>query len=228
MNKAYFRDLRNATEKLSKWSRNQKVFGYFDNLDKSRKKNKNDRIYEFYCFMRIAKDLKHNYYLRLENTGVAGLAFPMTPGYKNEFCYYSLLDTSSGVEKYQLCYGIKIELSFASRTKHAVDISIQKAGASITPDENDVKIIMDAKFSKKANTKMSKQNISYFGQWVKDLDVETASRSGVQFDSLTDLKANCLITNAECQDVHEDYCKHLKVKQIGKFDCGSRTYDVVG
>lgn len=55
MSKADLRRLRDATEKLSKWSRNGKVFGYFGELDALKGKNRGDRIYEFFCFLKVAK-----------------------------------------------------------------------------------------------------------------------------------------------------------------------------
>jgi len=228
MSKANLRRLRDATEKLSKWSRNGKVFGYFGELDALKGKNQGDRIYEFFCFLRVAKDLKQNYHLRLSNTVNAKKVFPMSPAYKPDYCYYSVIDKASQNEVYQLCYGTKVALTYAPKTTHALDISIQKANASLTPNECDVVMIMDAKFSAKPNSKISKQNISYFGQWVNDLGVQSAATSRVRFTDLASMKGNCLISNALVQDDHDDYCRHLCVKQVGEFDCGNDSFTVIG
>lgn len=113
----------------------------------------------------------------------------MRPAPKADYCYYSVIDKSTQKEIFQLCYGTEVNLSFANQTTHGLDISIQKAKSTLTPNENDVVMIMDAKYSAKSDSKISKQNISYFGQWVRDLGVENAAKSKLQFDELILSKA---------------------------------------
>src|SRR5690606_29067779 len=107
-----FEQLLKKTEKLSNWDKSGKCFGHFQILEKLGSKKKiHDRIYEFYCFLRILEDLKQNYKIELINNPINDQIFPQAPGKKENYSYFKLSMKSDSSSGFQVCFGTKIGLS---------------------------------------------------------------------------------------------------------------------
>jgi len=219
----YLKSLRNSIEKLSKWESTGKAFGFIDGVS-----DKNpDYIYEFFCAMKILKDLAKNHKIKLV-PGQSGFKFPQKPGDKVEWAKFLIQDKTTKKKLFQFCLGVKIKISASPLTTFGADISFQKANASNDPYETDMILIMDAKYKKKNDTKLDIGTIREFAQCVKDMNVPKGIRGLLQFNKLVDLQSNCLFTNGEGNALHKQYCKNNKLKQVGRFDCDGRTMDVIG
>ncbi len=166
MAKSYLKDLRDSIEKLSKWERSGRAFGFIESVS-----NKNpDYIYEFYCAMRVLKDLKTNYKIKLV-PGNLGYVFPKKPQEKIDYAKFLIKDKLTDKVLFQFCLGVKVQISSSPATTFGADISFQKSNASDTPDETDMVLIMDAKYKKSKATKLDISTIREFAKCVTDMDV---------------------------------------------------------
>lgn len=225
MNFEDIKKLRTATEKLTRWETTGQAFGHFDNI-KSTSKGYN--IYEFYCCMRIVKDLQLHYNVNLI-AGIRGKnVFPESPAPKYGWAYFEIFPKKHKVSSYQICFGSNIKLSTSPDTTCAPDISFQNINSSADPDENEVLLLMDAKFKKDRDTKFSIGTIREFITMINDLQTKSAASIDLKFNLLNDLKANCLLSNGKVIDKHKQYCTNNKVIQIGTFVHDNTTFDVVG
>ncbi len=221
--KQYIGQLKKSIETLSKWESSGKAFGYFEKI----KNKKADRLYEFFCYMKIMDDLKNRYNIELvEDTN--GKIFPQSPAAKSGWSKFILKDKESGKVLFQVCFGTKIKLSTSPMTPFAADISFQKSTASDDPDENDVELIMDAKYKTDNLQSLEISTIREFAKCADDLGVSEAETALFEFDKLKALKGNCLLTNGRAINDHEQYCKNNKVKQVGSFDCNGGSFNVIG
>jgi len=228
MNKAELKKLKIATEKLTKWESSGKAFGHYHVLEaKSTNTDGADRLYEFWCLMRVMVDFKNNYNVELVSGIPAGKIFPQAPSLKKGWPYFKIEMTSDPSNKYQVCYGTKIKLSRAPKTTIAPDISIQKHDATDDPDESMVELIMDAKFKYNNTSALQIDQLHGFIQRVNALETQNADTLALLFSTLNDIKSNCLLTNGQALAEQEDYCKLNKIKQVEKFDIGN-TYNTIG
>ncbi len=225
MNLEDIKKLKTATEKLTKWETTGQAFGHFDNI-KSTPKGYN--IYEFFCCMRIVKDLQQHYNVKLIPSTRGNSIFPESPAPKNGWAYFEIRPKKLNVKSYQICFGSNIKLSSSPDTTCAPDISVQKINSSTDPDENEVELIMDAKFKKDRNTKFSISTIREFITMINDLQTNNATSIDLEFNLLTDLKANCLLSNGKVIAKHKQYCTNNKVIQVGTFVHDSPNFDVIG
>lgn len=210
--------LREATEKLSYWESSKRVFGHIDFLDRKR----TDRMYEFYCLMRIIGELLANNTIELIPNADGKRLFPFGPAKKPGWSKFIVTTKDVPALKFQVCYGTEIKLSSSPTTTIAPDISIQKIDATDDPDETQIEMIMDAQYKEDENKKLDIKTIREFAQCVRDLEVEPASALSLKFDSLKSMPSNTLLTNAHAIEKHGPYCKHRKIVQIGDFDCDGR------
>lgn len=221
--------LKNATLNLTKWESSGKAFGHFQIIAKNATKTAGaDRIYEFYCLMRILDDLRANYNVTLQPGTIAGKIFPMAPSAKKGWPYFLIINKKINSNKYQVCYGTKIKLSTAPLTKIAPDITFQKSDSTDDPDETMVELIMDAKFKYDSNHALSIEQIHAFIQRVNALQTTGADTITLVFNSLGNLKSNCLLTNGCTVNRHQQYCVNSKIKQVGKFDTQGSVLNVIG
>ncbi len=227
--KAYIRSLKTATEKLTTWEDTGKAFGHLGVLDTVADENrKSDRLYEFYCLMRVLEDLSHFYDIELIPSKYGINEFPQSPGEKQNFAKFEVHKKGNSANAYQVCFGTKIRLSFAGGTTVSPDISFQAIDATDDPDESMVELILDAKYRNDPSRALSIETIRGFSAIVEDLGISRASSLPLSFAALSSIKGNCLLTNGEVIFRHEAYCKHRSMKQVGKFDLGGNPIDVVG
>lgn len=228
MNKTQLRQLKAATAKLTKWDSSKKAFGHFKVIrDKATNTKGADRIYEFYCLMRILEDLMVNYNISLKPGTRTDKIFPEAPSPKKGWPYFMIQQKAGRPNKFQVCYGTEIKLSRALKTTIGPDISIQKYDATDDPDESMVELIMDAKFKYKNTSALQIDQLHGFMQRVNALETKNADTIALQFDLLKDIKANCLLTNGKALVDQDDYCKLNKIKQVEKFDIGTK-FNTIG
>jgi len=228
MTKTEIKKLKIVVEKLTKWESSGKAFGHFNVLVEHATHLKGaDRLYEFFCFMKILENLSKNYKIILQPGTKSGKIFPVAPGNKKYWVYFKAEHNTDPTNKYQICYGTKIKLRKAPKTSFAPDISIQKYDSTEDPDETMVELIMDAKFKFKNTDTLPIIQLNDFIQRVTALETINADSISLQFSSLLGLKGNCLLTNGNALNGHETYCKIYKIKQVEKFDTES-CYNVVG
>lgn len=222
--KQYINQLKKSIENLSKWESSGKAFGHFKKINNKYP----DRLYEFYCYIRIIDDLRNSYSVKLI-PGTRKIIFPQKSAKKNGgWARFDLKDINTGEILFQICFGTKVKISSSPKTTFAADISFQKSDATNDPDENDVELIMDAKYKESNLTKLDIETIKEFAKSVQDFGVQTIKAKKFKFDNLKEIEVNCLITNGRTIDIHEQYCKNNCVQQVGSFDCDGRKFDVVG
>lgn len=228
MTKDELKRLKVATQKLTKWETSGKAFGHYRMIDaKATTKDGADSIYEFWCLMKILEDLRVNYIITLIPGNSADKIFPQAPSLKKGWPYFKIELSNDPTNKYQVCYGTKIKLSRAPKTTIAPDISIQKHDATDNPDESMVELIMDAKFKYRNTDTLPIEQIHAFMQRVNALHTQNANTIPLIFNTLNDIKSNCLLTNGLALADQEDYCILNNIKQVEQFDI-SLTYNVIG
>lgn len=225
MNLEDIKKLRIATEKLTKWESTGQAFGHFNKIDS---KPKGYNIYEFYCCMRIMEDLQQHYDIDLVPSSTGKGIFPEGPSPKTGWSYFKITPKNKTSTFYQVCFGTKIKISSSPDTTCAPDISFQKINSGNDPDENDIELIIDAKFKTNRDTKFSISIIREFITNVNDFKVNQASSTDIDFNLLKNIKGNCLISNGKVITKHHQYCVNNMVKQVGSFVHDSSNYEVVG
>lgn len=229
MTKAQLRQLKTATEKLTKWESSGKAFGHYKILESSAAPNKGaDKIYEFFCLMKLLEDLNYNYEVALDPGTITGKIFPQSPANKRGWPFFQIENKTNPAESYQVCYGTNIKLSTSPLTTIAPDISVQTENSSDDPDESMVELIMDAKFKYDDSKALSIEQIHAFMQRVHALQTTNAPVLPLSLKTLAGIKSNCLLTNGKgLQDQHQ-YCRNNRVKQVTDFDHIGSAVNVIG
>lgn len=211
-----------AIKDLAQWRGSNEVFGYI-NSDPGQKV---DYIYEFYCGMCLLKDLSKQHKIVPVKRG-GKLSFPKKPGNKLLYSYFNICVKAGKTVLNQFCFGTEIAISTSPQTTFSSDLSVQISGASDTPDENEVVIILDAKYKSNKANKLDISTIREFAKCVSDMNTPKTTKNKLLFTNYKDLNGNCLITNGQVINKHKQYCKNNKIKQIGNFDF-DEAYEVVG
>lgn len=229
MTKTQLRQLKAATEKLTRWESSGKAFGHYKLLEANAKISEGaDKLYEFFCLLKLLEDLAHNYKIALDPGTITGKIFPQSPANKSGWPFFQIENKRNPSDAYQVCYGTNIKLSTAPQTTIAPDISIQLENSTDDPDETMVELIMDAKFKFDDSKAISIEQIHAFMQRVYALQTTNASTILLALNSLLSIKSNCLLTNGRGLSAQDQYCRNNNVKQVAKFDCDGRTMEVIG
>lgn len=215
-------DLKTATIKLTRWDSSKKAFGHYKVIEAKR----TDRIYEFWCLMKILQDLRINYDIELIPNSVGNGIFPQSSAKKKGYAYFKIKHKTIHDSKFQICYGTKIKLSGAPKTTHAPDISVQIWDSTEDPDENMVQLIMDAKYKEKDGT-IPVSQIHEIMQRITALNTKNADKINLHFDKLKPLLGNCLLTNGKGLKDQKEYCVLFQVKQVEHFGI-SMPFNVIG
>jgi hypothetical protein len=223
MSKAKIKQLRTAIEKLSRWETTGNAFGFIELT----KKPATDYIYEFYCAMRILKDLNRYQSIKIVDGGY-GYVFPRNPAPKTGWAKFLIREKGTRNTLFQFCLGTKINISSSPLTPFGADISLQKPDSPDDPDESHVIWIMDGKYKKSKTSKLDIGTVREFAKCVSDLEAPKRRRIRLQFDKLTDLNTNCLLTNGAGVLDHEQYCKNNHIKEVVSFDCDGRIMQIIG
>lgn len=187
----------------------------------------NDYIYEFYCYLCIIVDLSVNYEISfIEGNGTFKFAFPKKAAIKKGKPRFHA--SNHGKLCFQVCAGTLIRSPYPIENNHP-DISFQVASASEDPDQNDLIMIMDAKFSEHPTSKLPKDEVYSFQSIVDLFDLRGARKLQIEFDEYKDLDGNCLLTNARS---HSDttniaLLQKWSIKEVENFYPGKK-YKVIG
>lgn len=216
--------LKKETEKLTTWESSKQAFGHLKNIEiKS-----NDRIYEFYCLLRILADLRSQYNIKLIPGIKNNKIFPLAPAKKGGWSRFDILPKNRKRIAYQVCFGTNIKISISPQTTIAPDISFQNINATDDPDETMIYLVMDAKYKSDKSSSLDISLIREFKAIVSDLDITGANTTDLLFNSLKGLKANCLITNGKTVNSHKQYCINNGIKQIGDFRHSKTNFIITG
>jgi hypothetical protein len=217
-------DLKAEVKRLSTWDNSGIAFGQID----QKAGNTKDSMFEFYCLVWLLNQLGKNYLITFVPGGKNTTSFPMKPGKKADWPYFKLVHKEKTMNDFQVCYGTKIEFSFAKGSGPSPDISLQNINSTVAPTEVDVLLIFDAKYTGRQGKKLAKSTLEAFMQWVNSLELKDPKALALDFGSVPDFKGNCLITNGKAIDKHLNYCLKFKVRQIGNFRHDNSKYEVVG
>lgn len=143
---------------------------------------KKEYIYEFYCFLRIIRDLKKNYKIEIQNAK-GNIAFPKAPASKKNYPYFVVKDKLTNKLLFEICTSIDIK-GLANETS-APDISFLHPMDNMEPTYKDVFMLFDAKFKHKLSTNVHESEFNKVAAMVTNLDTKDAHLiSIVQFDEL--------------------------------------------
>ena len=177
----------------------------------------NDYIYEFYCYLCIIADLKDSYKIEfIKGTGNYEFNFPRKAAKKKGKPRFHAFDKN--ILAFQICTGTMIKCDF-DREKNHPDISFQMPTATEDPTEKDLIIIMDAKFTEHANSRLSKSEFYKFGGIVDVFDLRGTPKVQINFNKFKDMFGNCLITNARAYADIKDLklSKKWAIKEVENF-----------
>ncbi|MFD2556048.1 hypothetical protein [Sphingobacterium tabacisoli] len=176
-----------------------------------------DYIYEFYCYLCIIVDLKKNYSIQfIKGEGNFEYNFPRKAAKKKGKPRFHAFENDELV--FQICAGTMIKCEF-EREKNHPDISFQIPSAKEDPSEEDLIIIMDAKFTEAVNSKLSKSEFYKFGGITDVFNLRNSPIININFDKLKDMFANCLITNGRAySDANNTkLSKRWAIKEVENF-----------
>ena len=195
---------------LSKWQSSGSSFGHLHG------KERDDYIFEFYCYVKILSDLKKNYIVKLV-PGTAGGIFPKAPAKKDEgWSHFNLFEDN--IHKFQVCCGTDIAVSSVIEVAYHPDISFQVHDSPDNPNETHVLLIMDAKYSKN-KSRLTQSTITEFFGILHELALVGKSFPPIRFDKFESIiTANALLTNGTKSSIHEKRCNKNGAVQVERFD----------
>lgn len=178
-----------------------------------------DYIYEFYCYICLVIDLMNNYDLEfIKGVGKSEYKFPRKAALKKGKPRFHALE--NGELKFQICAGTKINCSIALEEDNNPDISFQKPDASENPNEDDIILIMDAKFKEDPKAVLPKSEVYKFITISYNLfNLKGAPSVPINFDRFADMLGNCLITNGQSYTPQADISllKLHNIKEVENF-----------
>lgn len=176
----------------------------------------NSFLLELYLLFRIVRDLKAHYLVSYDRgTGVNQDKFPQSGAPKAGRPRFLVKDRQTGDTVFQVCAGTEVpDINGHSR---ALDISIQKGDATDTPSASDVLQIFDAKYRSKFSSRISHHEFSEFARWIELFGLRGSSTASLNFDSLTDMDGNCLVTNGKHSTELDDECDRTCIREIARF-----------
>jgi hypothetical protein len=183
----------------------------------------NDYIYEFYCYICIIVDLQTNYRLEfIEGQGDYQFNFPRKAALKRGKPRFHAWENNDLA--FQICAGTMIKCEY-DREKNHPDISFQLPNATENPTEEDLIIIMDAKFTENSESRLSKAEFYKFGGITDVFNLRGSPKVLIKFNKLGDMYGNCLITNAKAYANPTDLklSKRWAIKEVEHFAPGLKS-----
>jgi hypothetical protein len=211
--------LNQYVEKLvnaSVWPESKESIPFFKNLQEEKREF---YIYELYCYIRIAADLKENENYQVKYIPGKGNflhKFPKAPADKKGKPRFHVLN-KNGKQIFQVCAGTKIRGRFDSENCHP-DISFQKGNASEDPSYKDLIMIHDAKFQQDPDSTLRKEEVYKFATIVRIYDLNNSGSIDVEFNRLKGLEGNCLLTNVKGHPQSAAFLKSEGIKEAVKFN----------
>lgn len=221
----------NALAKAAKWATSDESVAYVKNRDDDKKGV--NYIFEFYCYIRIAKDLLGNYTCKyVEGTGPNKHKFPQASANKAGKPKFIFFNNPSDTEaEFQLCAGVKINGKYVIEKDHP-DISFQIGNAGDDPGTNDLIMVFDAKFQLVNTSNLKKGEVDKFESIVRRLNLNTNTlKKTIKFNQLKGFEGNCLLTNVKFHHPKSaDLDNRLKkefIKEVQQFYPGL-THSIAG
>lgn len=180
-------------------------------------KAKEDYIFEFYCFLRMVRDLQINFRVDyVPGAGVNQHCFPRKPANKQDRPRFDIYDKASGKLLWQFCLGTKIR--DRNGRERAPDMSLQAASAAPnSPVCSDVRLVWDAKFKGSPAQRLTDADLATFAHMVEFFDLRGGAIPPVRFDRLMDLACNGLISNGTRSTETDAGLIQFSVKEIEGF-----------
>ena len=222
----YLRDYANLLREASVWHNSKDILAPVIN-EQNIAVATDCYIYEFYCYISIITDLQVTYNIEFKKGfGDFEYKFPQAAADKAGKPYFIAI--KDGVPKFQICAGTKIDGIFDSEENHP-DISFQKADANDTPTEDDLIIIMDAKFKENEKAKLPKDEVYKFITIVGLFSLPKANSEKIEFFKYVGLDGNCLITNANAYSNPNDIrmLQKFVIKEVQHFS-PQKSFSVLG
>lgn len=215
--KKYIDEIKRFSEKLelaATWNGSNKTVGYIERA------NKNNYVYEFYCYIRIIADLLREYKVVYQpGKGMNPHKFPQAAAEKFNVPKFELLDRKTGETMYQVCTGTRIATKYPGQNIHP-DISFQAGTASDEPTWKDLLMIMDAKFKMNPNDRLPMDEVTSFCELINIFELNKALLPEIKFNELKDIVGHALLTNGLAHNVDSKYVKSRKIKEVEFFDVG--------
>lgn len=196
--------------------------------DDDQKQAAKDYIYEFYCYLCVIVDLKTNYDIKfIQGAGDYQFNFPRKAAPKKNKPRFHAFENSKLA--FQICAGTMINCEY-QREKNHPDISFQLPDASENPSEEDLIIIMDAKFTEDPTSRLSKTEFYKFGGITDVFDIRSTPKITINFNMLKNMFGNCLITNGRAYADPTDLklSKRWAIKEVEGFYPGNKKVTVIG
>ena len=176
----------------------------------------NSFLLEMYLLFLLCDDLLANYTIVYEK----GLpptehCFPQSPANKAGRPKFVVKDASTGDILFQLCAGTNAR--DIHNRNHAVDVSIQTGLASDNPGPDQILQIFDAKYRHNSTDRISGQEFSKFVHWVELFNLRGAGLPGLALSGVTELNANCLVTNGQPSTELDAECHRTSVREVTSF-----------
>jgi hypothetical protein len=176
-----------------------------------------DAVYEVYIDLVALKELRARWTLRMENSSRGRwLDLPLNPANKANYPYF--VASKEGADRFQICFGTKIEMS--TGTTFAPDMSIQKPSAPVKPREDDIAFCWDQKYTE--SDKVDRDHLFNFAGKIKllkpraTLPVEPFKLGSVWPNT------NAIVTNATASTLTPEDLQKLDVVEISNASpCGS-------
>lgn len=211
---SYIKEYADLLSKCSVWHNTKEILAPVVGIDD---KASDNYIYEFYCYIRIVEDLRINYRIEfVPGEGKFEYKFPQAAAVKKGKPRFHAF--KNGNLQFQICAGTKISCEIDSEENHP-DISFQIATASEEPTQEDLILIMDAKYKEDNNSRLPKDEVYKFGQIVDLFDLRKVSSMIIEFSMYKEFNKNCLITNGKSYSNASDsrLLSRLHIKEIERF-----------
>ncbi|MEO9533657.1 MAG: hypothetical protein ABJG68_01560 [Crocinitomicaceae bacterium] len=206
-----------AIKKAAKWNDSGDTLLHIETHKTDKKKR--EYIYEFFCYIRILKDLKANYEIEFIKGGTGGSQFPKAPGLKKNFPFFRLTNKTDGTDQFDYCAGIKVKGK--AKEYSAPDISFILDDKLNDPDYTKIKMLHDAKYKHSAKAKVSDGEFYKVGGMIRNLDCESKIGRLIAFDQFTgplDLNGNFILTNGKAFKENKDHHALFSIKEAENFD----------
>lgn len=184
-------------------------------------------VYEFYCYISLIIDLSDNYHIKfVEGKGKFRYKFPQAASSKKDKPKFEAYEGGKGV--FQICAGTNVSCPIASEDNNP-DISFQYFDASDDPDQDDLIIIMDAKYKEDDDADLPKTEVYKFGLIVDLFELKSSPSITIKFNRFKNLVGNCLLTNGQSYSDVTDVAllKKYNIKEVENFAPG-KTHRVLG
>jgi hypothetical protein len=187
----------------------------------------NDYIYEFYCYLCVILDLSSNYKLEfVEGEKEFQYNFPRKAALKKGKPRFHAKEDDQLA--FQICAGTRVRCDFDRENNHP-DISFQLADATDDPTEQDLIIIMDAKFTEDLSSRLSRTEFYKFGSITDLFNLRGVPKVAIKLKKLKKMFGNCLITNAKAYSDAADIrlLNKWNIKEVENFMPG-KTAVIIG